>query len=383
MEKAKRPKIRYRLTWNYGNRLDRQGRSPVALECRQGTRKIYISSKVMLAAGQWMDGRVVNHQNADKLTVWLVRWMNSIEEIELDALLAGSQMSLAQLKSAVSDSAHRSASLRDFTERFLDGDSSRCETTKRSYRYMVNDLEKEYGSLTVGDVNYDLIVRWREVMRRRNLSENTIRGRLKALRCLMEQARLRDIIERNPFDSITIGNIGGRKGGLTVGEVRRLERLNLSGKEEKVRDLFLVGCYTGLRWGDLSSLEESEIHNGILRKTMHKTHHEVAIPLATLFWGKGMRIMEKYPDIRVLSKCVCNTTANRILKDLAERAKIKKRVYMHLARKTFSQMLNSLGMERSDITMLMGHRDVRTTLTHYIFNDTDRIKKSVKKIFKT
>ena len=376
------PKIRYRLCYNYGNRLNMQGRSAVALECRQGNKKIYFSSKVMITPEQWCNGKIINHFNAAKLTAMLVRWMGTIEEIELDALLSGFQMSLMQLKSAVREGTHRSASLREFTEAFLKSDSSRCENTKRSYRYMVNDLEKEYGTLAVGDINYDLIVRWRESMRIKDLSENTIKGRLKALRCLMEQARLRDIVDRNPFENITIGNIGGRQGWLTTSEVRRLENISLSGKEEKVRDLFLLGCYTGLRWSDLSTLEEADIHNGILRKTMYKTHHEVAIPIDRLFWGKGMRIIEKYPDIRKLTRCVCNTTANRILKDLAERAKIRKRVYMHLSRKTFSQTLNSMGMEQSDITKLMGHRDMRTTLTHYIFSDTERLSKSVRKFFR-
>lgn len=375
-------KIRYRLVFNYGGRLNKDGRAPVAVEARQGNKKIHLSSDVVLFPHQWDKGKVVAHDNADKLTVWLVRWMHQIEDIELDALLAGQKMSLTQLKAAVNDSAHRSATLREFTEAFLKNDSSRCETTKRSYRYMVNDLEKEYGRLTVGDVNYDLIVRWRETMRRKNLSENTVKGRLKALRCLMEQARLRDVIDKNPFGNITIGNIGGRQGGLTVSEVRRLERLELSGKEEKVRDLFLLGCYTGLRWGDLATLEEAKIHNGILRKTMHKTHHEVAIPITTLFWGKGQRIIEKYPDISKLSRCACNTTANRILKDIADRAKIRKRVYMHISRKTFGQMLSAIGMPMTDISLMLGHCDLRTTKEHYVFNETTRLAKSVKKLFK-
>lgn len=382
MTQISQPKIRYRLTYNYGNRLNMQGRSAVALECRQGTRKIYLSSKVMLTPDQWDHGRVVNHSNAEKLTVWLVRWMNNIEEVELDALLNGRQMTLLQLKEAVKSGIRANATLREFEESVIETDSSRCLNTKRSYRYLVGEMEREFGPLVVAEVNYDLVVKYRERLRNKGLSENTVKGRLKALRCLMEQAKLRDLINKNPFDNITIGNIGGRAGGLTAGEVGRLERLELSGLDAKVRDLFLLGCFTGLRWGDLSTFEEAEIRNGIMKKTMYKTHHDVVVPIGKIFYGKAMDILGRYPDITSLSHCCCNTTANRILKELALKAHIKKRCYFHLARKTFSQLLNLRGMDRSDITTLMGHRDQRTTIDHYIFNDTDRIKKSVKKLFK-
>lgn len=336
----------------------------------------------MLTPDQWSHGKVVNHENSSKLTVYLVRWANSIESIELDALLNGYQMTLTQLKHAVKEGTHAQATLREFVAAVIDGDSSRCKTTKRSYHYLVNELEKEYGSLTIQDVTYDLIVKWREVMRTKHLSENTIKGRLKALRCLLEQARLRKIITENPFENITIGNIGGRVGGLTMAEVNRLERLELSGQEEKVRDLFLLGCYTALRWGDLSTLEEAEIKNGMLRKMMHKTHHEVCIPIGTLFWGRGMIILSKYPDITELSHCCCNTTANRVLKEIAAKAHIKKRVYFHLARKTCGQLLNSMGMSMPDISSMLGHSEIKTTKTHYVFSDEDRVKKIAKKIFK-
>ena len=375
-------KIRYRLCYNYSGKLNSDGRAPVAVEARQGRQRAYFSSNILIYPEQWSRGSIINHDNSEKMTVYLHRWMHQIEEIELDMLLRGKPMSLSQLKVSFKSGVRANASLSEFKESVISNDSSRCLNTKRSYSYLINDLEKEFGRLSVSDVTYDLIIRYRESMRKRGLSENTVKGRLKELRCLMEQARLRDLIDKNPFDNITIGNIGGRTGGLTLSEVRRIERLELSGKEEKVRDLFLLSCTTGLRWGDLSTLEEADIKNGILRKTMHKTHHDVVIPIGSLFNGKPLEIIKKYNDIRELSHCCSNTTANKILKEIAAKANIKKRVYNHIGRKTFSQLLNSLGMDMSDISILMGHCDTRTTRTHYVFNDEERVKKSVKKLFR-
>lgn len=55
---------------------------------------------------------------------------------------------------------------------------------------------------------------------------------------------------------------------------------------------------------------------------------------------------------------------------------------MHLGRKTFSGMLNTLGLPLADISVLMGHTSSEITHQHYIFNDIERISKAIKKIFK-
>lgn len=46
---------------------------------------------------------------------------------------------------------------------------------------------------------------------------------------------------------------------LTIQEVNALQNMKLSGFEEKVRDLFLIGVYTGLRFSDYSKLNDMKI----------------------------------------------------------------------------------------------------------------------------
>lgn len=145
------PKIRYRLGFNYANRLNKQKLAPIAIECRQGCRKLYISTKVLIAPDQWYRGMVINHQNAEKLTAYCVKYRNQVKEVELNALLKGRHMSLGQLKMAVKSGIHQSASLKDFTMAVIEN-SDRKETTKRGYVYLMNELEDEYGKLTLDDI---------------------------------------------------------------------------------------------------------------------------------------------------------------------------------------------------------------------------------------
>lgn len=373
-------KIRYRLCHNYGGRLNRQGLAPIAVECSQGNRKIYFSTRVLIRPDQWYKGMVVNHENADKLTAYVIHFRNSIEEIELDALLKGKRMSLYQLKTAVRTGVKSNATLAEFINAVIK-DSSRNKTTKNGYKYLANDIEKLYGKVTLEDVTYDFIEKYRNAMRKQDLSENTIKGRLKLLRCVINEAIKRSLITEDPFKFITIGNMTARVGYLEESEVNKIEQLELGGKEAIVRDLFVFACYTGLRWGDLTSLEEAEIKDGILRKMMKKTNHEVIIPIGKLFWGKAQKILDKYPDIKTLSHVCCNTTANRFMKEIVKKAGIKKNAYFHLARKSCSCMLNSLGMSSLDISLILGHTDSAVTEKHYLFNQNAHLQTTVDAIF--
>lgn len=127
------PKIRFRLVFNYANRLNKNGQAPVALEVRQGCRKKYISSKVMLYDNQWEYGRVVNHDNADKLTTYLVRWKNEIEEIELDALLKHKHLSLHRLMEAIKSGVRTNATISDFIGSVITKNGDRRKSTIISY----------------------------------------------------------------------------------------------------------------------------------------------------------------------------------------------------------------------------------------------------------
>ena len=71
---------------------------------------------------------------------------------------------------------------------------------------------------------------------------------------------------------------------LTKEEIQALYNMELTGFDEEVRDVFLIGCYTGLRYSDLCRITEScigETVNGtpVLRIIQKKTKSPVIIPI--------------------------------------------------------------------------------------------------------
>lgn len=67
---------------------------------------------------------------------------------------------------------------------------------------------------------------------------------------------------------------------LSPEEIKKLLQLDLSHHPLlKYRDLFVFGCYTGLRFSDYSVIRAEDVRNGILYKKQGKTRHWVVVPL--------------------------------------------------------------------------------------------------------
>lgn len=97
-------------------------------------------------------------------------------------------------------------------------------------------------------------------------------------------------------------------------ELKAIEELDLSGNRSlgKVRDLFLIGCYTGLRYSDYSTLTTHKIKDGFIRGTQKKTGDPVTI----LLHDAVIRILRKYPNGLPIS--FSNPKTNQYLKDVGK-----------------------------------------------------------------
>lgn len=66
-------------------------------------------------------------------------------------------------------------------------------------------------------------------------------------------------------------------------ELEKLIELDLSDnpKLDVVRDVFIIGCETGLRFSDFSKLNSDHVSDGLIRKPIRKTGKKVVIPIST------------------------------------------------------------------------------------------------------
>lgn len=69
---------------------------------------------------------------------------------------------------------------------------------------------------------------------------------------------------------------------LTIEELQQIEKLELEGTKLYIRDLFLVSCYTGLRYTDLIRVNKQHVEGNFIKITPNKTLRSIFIPVHTV-----------------------------------------------------------------------------------------------------
>lgn len=108
---------------------------------------------------------------------------------------------------------------------------------------------------------------------------------------------------------------------LTKEELQSLYEMKLSGLEEKVRDVFLIGCYTAQRFSDYSRIDEHHIcttskGTRVIKLQQVKTKAEVVIPILD---QKLEILLKKYNyNVPFLNDVVFNRYIKEICHKLSE-----------------------------------------------------------------
>lgn len=355
-------KIRYKLVYNRASCLNQRGEGLIQIEAEQQHRKIYFSTHTYVLPGQFAHGCVVNTKNADGLNFALFSMIRDIEGIELDYIKKGVDVTLPLLKEAVRSHLSPSAKLVDFGNEVVT-QSERNILTKQNYKTLFNNLERYKPGALVTDIDYQFVVSYDKWLRDSGIAHNTRISRLRLLRAVLNEAKNRDIISVNPFERFKIQQMVSKKGYVTNEQLRQLESMRLKGYEDLVRDAFLVGCYTGLRFSDVTALRQSHIKDGWLVIAMKKTKFTVEIPVAKLFDGKMLKIVEKYGgDIgRLTKKLGSNATVNKTLRGLLDAVGADAKITFHSSRHTFATLLGQQGVDITVVSKLLGHTKLQTT----------------------
>ena len=195
------------------------------------------------------------------------------------------------------------------------------DNTIRTYVTTLRHL-REFGTaarkkIDFNDITLSFYSEYTEyLMKTAKLSTNTIGKHIQIIKLIMNEAMemgfnnniahksRRFVVLRENSDSIY----------LNKDELREIELFDLSRypKLERVRDLFLVGCFTGLRYSDYSILKPENIRDGLIEITQVKTNDPVVIPVHDTV----ARIMAKYGG--QLPRSLSNQKTNDYLKDLGE-----------------------------------------------------------------
>lgn len=143
-----------------------------------------------------------------------------------------------------------------------------------------------------------------------------------------------------------------------------IDRLN------KIRDLFLFQCYTGLAYADMKNLNKNNIKNNMIIIQRQKTDIQSVIPLLP----QALEILEKYDyNLPVLS----NQKYNSYLKEVGYLSDIQAVMHSHLARHTYATLLLNNNVPVQVISKALGHSNTRITEKVYAKMNTETIYNTI------
>lgn len=269
---------------------------------------------------------------------------------------------------------------------------------RREYEATFNHLKeycKEQGkTVDFKDIDLDFYSSFTEYLQKKELAVNTIGHKVQTIKIFLNAAKEEGF---NPYDGyksrkfVAISEDADTI-ALDENELDAIHELDLSNNPrlDKVRDLFLLGCWTGCRFSDIAQVKPENIKEGLIHIRQHKTGHKVVLPLHPVVTA----IINKYEG--KLPEPISNQKTNNYLKEVAELAKINevvhkeitkggikrstvykkhKLVTTHTARRSFATNLYKQGVPTLSIMAATGHKTEEAFLRYIRVTPDEHAKK--------
>ena len=201
-----------------------------------------------------------------------------------------------------------------------------------------------------------------------HLMHNSANTYLKILRKIMRTAFNNQWIERDPFASYRFKKMPTERRYLTEEELQLIINKGFSIERlERVKDVFLFSCYTGISYCDISKLTINDIQIGIDgNKYISGYRGKTKVPFFTQLLNQALTIIAKYTFEQTttgrLFPSISNQRLNSYLKEIGDLCGIDKTISMHVARHTFATSIalaNGVSME--SLMRILGHNNIATT----------------------
>lgn len=252
-----------------------------------------------------------------------------------------------------------------------------------TFSYLKEFAAKNGKSIDFKNIDIEFYDNFVQFLQGRNLAVNTIGKKIQTLKIFLNAAKDEnqnsyEAYKSKKFEALTED---AETIYLNESELQKLYDYDFSNNPtyDHVRDLFLVGCWTGCRFSDIAQITPENVSGGFIRIKQYKTGNKVVIPLHSVV----ATIMNKYDG--KLPESISNQKFNKYLKDIAKLAKINDRITItitkggvkvshtnekhrlvttHTARRSFATNLYKSGFPTLSIMAITGHKTERAFLRY-------------------
>lgn len=350
-------------------------------------RRAEISLKRNVAVNEWDEkrGRMIGtHPKARMMNSYLDEVYRLILDTHRQLISEGKSISAQGIKARYLGKDEDFKTLKDILDYHNKTQASiLAPGTMKNYsgtgKYLFRFLEEKYRipDIPLKRLNYKFISDFEHyILNTAHLQRSkpcTQNGAMKHMERFMKMVRLAvrlEWLDKDPFINYQRRYKKVERAFLTQREIGLIEDTTFSQVGvERVKDVFLFSCYTGLSYIDVFGLTKEQLVLGIdghywIYTQREKTSETVKVPLLP----QAMAIIEKYladPFTNERGKLLpvySNHKTNKHLIEIRQACGIHKHITFHTARHTFATTVTlSNGVPIETVSKMLGHTKLSTT----------------------
>jgi integrase len=334
-------------------KLKANGKAPIFARITVNGEMVHLSTRLGVEPNRWLskEGRTTGKNGEDKyINTTLDNFRTLIHGKYNELFFKGEVVTASRLKAILTS---QSTEIKRLLQLFDDFNADYeklvgSETSYKTYtRYLLTRkrlaefMEAKYkiSDILLTDINPKFINDF-YIYLRTNDGQNGHNYHMKMIqrfRTVFKVAQDNGWVTVNPFGGFKIKMEDTHRDCLTSEELTLIRNKKLvSARLEKVRDLFVFSCYTGLSYTDVQHLQKADIVQGNdgklwIDRQRVKTGNEFNVPLLDI----PLAILEKYADTSAKDRLLdipSNQKVNDYLKELAAMCGIEKPLTFHIAR---------------------------------------------------
>ena len=267
-------------------------------------------------------------------------------------------------------------------------------TAYRYNKHRFRKFEEIFGKAnpTFQEVDYNLYVKYLTELQKQNYKPNMQGSFIKDLKAAMNEAYKRGLHTSTAFKRFEKPSEQVTTVYLTEEELKRIRDVELIGELDKVRDMFLLESYTGLRYIDCRRLTIEDADKEFITKVQQKTLNNVCIPVHPVV----KKILKKHNGAPTISqqktnlfiKTICAQVGIDDDVEVIENGKIiiKKKWQMvssHTGRRSAATNLLLNNASIHEISRFLGHSSVSQTQIYLRLTSEENAKILAKNKFFT
>ncbi len=255
---------------------------------------------------------------------------------------------------------------------------------ERTYELLKDYAKAKRRRINFNDIDLDFYQDFMSYLTNLGLATNTIGKKIQTLKIFLNAATDAGVNQYSHYKSHRFTTIKEDTESIHLNEdeLVKLFKLDLRNNKrlEKVRDLFLIGAWTGLRFSDWDQVSPDNIEEGLLSVKQSKTGGKVWIPMHPMvefilnkYDGQlpdvptNQRVNDYIKEVAVLAKI--NTPFKKTItkggKTITTTYKKHEVISSHTARRSFATNAYNAGVPSLTIMAITGHR-TETSFLKYI-----------------